>query len=93
MSTANEGKDGTTPEPGELAKGLAPVRDATGLPPAQGEELKARVINVGLPKMPRPPQTLALEIAARQHALRDERLLERHHPRCRHLLLRKRWSE
>jgi hypothetical protein len=63
LSTPNEPKDANDSQPGELAKGLAPVRDATGLPPPQGEELRARVINVGLPKMPRPPQRLAVEIA------------------------------
>lgn len=59
---------------GELASGLAPLRDDAGLPPGAGAELNARVLEVGLPRQPRPPQRLALEIT---EMLKHERLLFR----------------
>jgi hypothetical protein len=63
LSTENDAGDQPKPPPGELAKGLAPLREQAGLPPGEGAELNARVLRVGLPRFPVPAQTLSLRVA------------------------------
>lgn len=70
----DESGDAKKAPAGELAKGLASLREDAGLPPAEGAELNARVLNVGLPRSPRPPQTLALEVT---EMLKNEEVLFR----------------
>ena len=74
MSETHDAGEQPKPPSGELAKGLAPLREAAGLPPGEGAELKARVLEVGRPREPRPPQRVAVECA---DMLKNETLLFR----------------